>query len=245
MKAVHSRLACGLQGICQAEQTKEGTVLCKKQRCLARLRQCCGPFGKVPQRNPSFLHHLEVAAKDMCSVDIRLNALSCGCREVFCLREVNFLLLGVTQHSLGERMLRKRLDRSGGTQEGVFQHMGCRQNVRHNGVSLRQCPCFVQNHCVNLVCNLQAFGGFHQNPVFCTLACANHDGCRCCQAQGAGAGDNQNGNPDGKGEGEGLPKQQPNQSRKSGNRDNHRHKNAAHGICQLCNRCLGCTCLLN
>ena len=181
----------------------------------------------------------------MLAIHIRFNALSCGRREVFCLLWHNFLLLGIIHHSFGERVLRECLNGSCCTQEGIFQHTGRRQNIRHNGMTLCQRACFIQNNGINFMCNFQTFCGFYQNPIFRTLACADHDCRRRCQTQCAGAGDHQNRNTNRKGKGEGLTDKHPHDRCDNGNRDDGRDENAADLICQLGNGCLRGTRFLN
>ena len=152
------------------------------------------------------------------------------------------LLLRLFQNRVRKGMAGQLLQRSRRAQKLLPRRQSflsirrCRDHIRHDRLSLRYRPGFIQYDRINTMGDFQRFRRFDQNPLCRAAPRADHDRRRRRKPQRARARNDQHGNRDRQRRFKALSRRHPHRCRNDSDHDHHRNKHAADLIRQLCDR---------
>ena len=136
-------------------------------------------------------------------------------------------MLGTVLHGGGQR------------DKGCLLHIAGGDDIGHLGFAFGDGAGLIQDHGIQEMSSLQAFGAFDEDAVFRTLAGAHHDGNGGGQPQRTGAGDDQHRDAHVQGKVKPGAQQQPHHNGDGGDSHNGGNKDRSHLVRQFGNGGLG------
>ena len=140
-----------------------------------------------------------------------------------------------------KRMLTLHLQRIGKTQQIILCPSGCRKHICHLRPPRCDGSCLVQRNNLNSSGILQCLARLEQDSILCTHPVSDHDGDRRRQPQRARARDDKHSDGMFQRSGERMSCQKPASQDHSRDQNDSRHEDAGDFVCDLGNRCLGCS----